>query len=735
MQPTASLSWVTPKPLPNCHYSIITFLTDIKYAIKIPLITCGLCISDQANSFEQHFSQTGFTGILRTPNANTLDYGDISFVINKENNVDTTIGHQFGAHNTFLIGVGLIPGVEFSVQNAWKRFNGRGGYNGGASSDLSFSAKTSINALPWINTWVPSYIPHIALGLQDLEETSKSNTPSFHRNVYVSASQMFFKDLELTLGYGDGHINNQMGRQYLDGLFYGAQWQAHPAIALLGDYDGTGHNLGFNITPLQRWIPKGWTAGIKAQVHSNSSTQNRDNAFISLYLNLPMTTGKVRSPRVAPQTESFHSEEHNQLTKRLTSHQDSYTLSIDSPPPHTTSSSKDISSNITQILENHGFENIKVGSHDGQLAIAIENNVYNWNEIDAIGITLGEISDLYHDDFHVFLLNKKLPVLKIKANGKNMMQFFSGESETLSWHVTQKHINTDYYRTHWSQTINSSTLFPRLTVYPLLLSTLGTEWGVFDYSLAAGLHGSTDLWQGANVDVRYVQRLHTSDDIKNDALFQKHSNGIDQALFNQAFWIQNSLLNRTSIGLVRQDYYGLQHEAQYTFFNQSQLLNLVVAYYENHETSDVATPTLLNYQWLSSRLSWGLELEAGEYWQGDQGVKVRSHHWFGDTRVSFELSDTGSKFAGLYFTFPLTPRKNKPFKHFQLSGESSYIWGYKTRISDANYLSASSAAGAKLQSHLGKQFLNHNRLYKNYLEKHKDRMRGAYMTWKVSDMQ
>ncbi|GAL37572.1 hypothetical protein JCM19240_719 [Vibrio maritimus] len=67
-----------------------------------------------------------------------MGFGQISLNYHREDNVDLSTPYGVGAHNTFLLGVGILPHVEFVVQNAHKEINGEAWKTG---SDLSYSAK------------------------------------------------------------------------------------------------------------------------------------------------------------------------------------------------------------------------------------------------------------------------------------------------------------------------------------------------------------------------------------------------------------------------------------------------------------------------------------------------------------------------------------------------------------------------------------------------------------------
>ena len=670
---------------------------------------------------EDYFAQTGYTGLLRIPNANTLDYRQLFFLINKEENVDYEIGHQLGAHNTFLLGVGLSDFLEFSVQNTWKRFHGEGGYNTGASSDLSFSTKIQFDR------FLPDYFPSIAIGVQDLDNQPNAN---FHGNMYGVMTFRPWNPLQISLGYGQASDNNQMGDNFLNGIFYGMEWQVIQYLDLLAEFDGTGYNYGFRVKSPTSWLPRAWKAGFYVQQHSTSETQGRDNRFFGGYLNIPLANDPPpkHHKRTSP-TPLVIAANHTIPIKKITKNKTKKPLEGENPTP----SPEEI---IFNSLKQHGFENTKLGKTQKTWTIAFENNVFNWNELDALGIALGEISKVLSEPFILYLLNKQIPVIRIDANGKTVREFYLRKRSTPQLAISQHNLMSQYKDTMWFMVdLESSAFKPRFTISPNLRSTLGTEWGVLDYSLASSINISTDLWQGASIEAQYLKRLTTSDDVEDGNPFTQHEDGFDQVLFHQALWLPYNIFNQTSLGLIYFDFKGVLNQTRYAPPSaENHTFDVLVGEFENKENSFRSQPKLFRYHWSIPRYDLQLGFEIGEYWFGDNGFKLLSHHWFGDTRVSFEFSKSESTFAGLYFSLPLTPRKNMKPKGFQVTGNDFWIWGYKTRISEANYLDFNQNVGALIQSHhIDKVYFNKGRLSASYIKSNYLRLISAFDRWVIND--
>ncbi len=148
----------------------------------IPLLASTSVSSNTNDAFEAEstiirttMAQTGGSGLLRTPHAQTLGFGQISLNYHREDNVDLTTPYGVGAHNTFLLGLGIFPHVEFLVQNTHKEINGEAWKTG---SDLSYSAKID-------GAWlIPENWFQLAFGLSDF-----GGQANHHESAYAVVSK------------------------------------------------------------------------------------------------------------------------------------------------------------------------------------------------------------------------------------------------------------------------------------------------------------------------------------------------------------------------------------------------------------------------------------------------------------------------------------------------------------------------------------------------------------------
>ena len=97
---------------------------------------------------------------------------------------------------------------------------------------------------------------------------------------------------------------------------------------------------------------------------------------------------------------------------------------------------------------------------------------------------------------------------------------------------------------------------------------------------------------------------------------------------------------------------------------------------------------LLNYRFVPDDMQQtSTEVTYGKFWGGDKGYNVSQRFWHGDTAINVYLrrtrmTETGPlvSFAGVQFSIPFTPRRDKGFEHFLLRGTSQWTYTLETRV-------------------------------------------------------
>ncbi|GAL24244.1 hypothetical protein JCM19239_3947 [Vibrio variabilis] len=712
-------------------------------------------VFERVDNFNTSMAQTGGTGLLRTPHAEALEFGQIFVSYNMEQGVDNSIAYHKGAHNTILMGLGILPHVEFVVQNSHKDINGPP-WQPATGSDLSFSAKIDAS---W---FIPEDWFQFALGVNDF-----GGEVSYHSSYYAVFTKQL-ANFRLSAGLGHNSTNgkhpksgkpllHQMGNDYLSGPFGGIEYQPWPWMQLVTDYDGTGVNAGVKLFTPSSWLPYGAKANLTFQAFSDSSTKDRDNQWFGAGLSFPLA-GSNNARRYARTESQSEGVDTQQLTLALEREKQIQQQSMDSQASEQSSSSVISTVDKTEqklskpsgelshleslatFLADYGFENVSVGSTSTHLVVKLENNLFNRNEIDAIGVVLGFISErIIKDEFRLTLLNNNLPVVQVSGTKDELHRLFQGTISNRAIAMPRLTVSTDRFSgdadVTWQGVEQNDYRFkPKVILSPSLYSNIGTEWGVFDYSLALSTNVQVPVWSGGLVDVRHMLPLSHSDDFDDGRRFgnSRHTNTVDRILFHQGLRLPAGIMAQASVGQIATDYQGGTGELRWQSPQGTHKFGFEASYYQNkHNRDEVgATPILGHYRYYFDQYDWAIEANAGQYWEGDKGFTLTSKHWFGDTAVSLYFQHTDKSFAGLNLSFPLSFRKSMKPAPIQIRGIEQWTWGYRTMVGEYNALEGTLARTSDLQNQIDRNYYNRDRLSAKYINANLTRLKDAYLQFK-----
>lgn len=724
----------------------------------ILMVFCGALLIPvfSVKATNSSMSQTGFSGLLRIPHGDALAFSDFSLNYHWEDNINYRSGYTTGAHNTVLVGIGLFPGLEFTIQNTHKLLSDGPKWGGFHASDLSFSAKYDFKP------FLPVEWFSFALGVQDYGGAS-----SLHTNAYAVVSKTFFDgtlyNFRLTTGYGKGSSANQMGSDYLNGPFAGIEWQPTQWLQFVSDYDGTGVNAGIKLFTVDNWLPNDWEANFTYQAYSNSSTYNRDNQWFGLGLTLPLAVGidaqrytengvNQWRPLVFKQQQELAAQVDRTKQKQLVEQQADI-------PSVTLLTEKEQKNQQTELLLNalikYGFENARLGWRAETLVVSLENNLFNWNELDALGVALGLMTEHpLAESFEFYLLNNQIPVLKVTGNSEQFRNYLhqTAEQPIRAHGLTIASQDLDTQGVVWSSKKQAASSFvPRLIFSPHLRSALGTELGVFDYSLALSSNVQLPLWKGAVLDIRHLLPVMHSDSYDDGEYFAggRHKSEVDRILFHQAFALPGTIVTQFSVGQVYKSYRGLLNETRWQSASGLHRVKTEIGDFSNEDNEYDYQPLLLSYRYFVRGLDLAIEATYGQHWSGDLGGSVTLKQWFGDMSVNITYQNTECdssnqqyacahdgyatqhEYAGLTFQFPFGTRKNSsPAGAVQIKTLEQWSYGYRSRINnDSNYIGGNRAGRSNLQYNLDQQYFNRDRLSRSYIESNMQRLPEIYAAY------
>ncbi|AOT09685.1 YjbH domain-containing protein [Pseudoalteromonas luteoviolacea] len=701
---------------------LTTLLATGVVAVAVPSFA-----SESLNTY-QNF--TGFTGLINTSNAKVLSKG--SFGISYTNMLDS-FGREFVDGHNFVFSAGLYDGLEVSGQIASHSthdnlFDPRVNNGDEQQRDLSFNAKYQLSFLPidWFD---------IAVGAKDIGGALN------RYETYFAVASKEFSDFRFSLGVATSEHEAGVNNGFLAGI----EWMPVDWFALQVEHDAEAFNAAARLTVPEQWLYDIGKLTFSSRFYSNTEHSEKDVYwgvdFVAPFNKADQTYKSKTAAAPAP-IKTNHPAKNNPLqnaseadvTKQAKPVKSEVVASLDKPELNR------LARKLRNVLIADGFESVRVGFNTQPVVIvSFENAVFNHNEVDALGLVAGRISELFsgtNAEFVLQLKNHGLPMLALSGDVSSYERFINNNERPVvkaklgamrsiggvSW-VGLHASNTSYFK-------------PRVTISPELSSTHATELGVFDYSLALRADFTVPVWKGAGFNVSAQTVVSESDDFKEFRAFNERSehNGVSSAFFYQTYELPWGIYNQTKIGFFREfhKYTGIINETAWVSPEGDHKVTNTYGFfdYKDYDADRDYHTVEYQYNWAEKDISF--HVTGGKFWRKDSGFKVETRFWFGDSYVAVYGEETDAQVAGIALSIPLSKRKSMNVTRYgQIKGNHAWRHQVGTRIGNSsNYLVYQQAYAPKSNISLNRTFFNQGRNSVDYIYANLERLREAYLTYK-----
>jgi hypothetical protein len=703
-------------------------------------------LSTSTYAVDQGIAPLGFSGALSTPMAKTLEVGQAAFAYSPY--LDG-MGIDVSGDNA-VVGAGLLSHLEVFGRLASNHASQNCFQTNCGIRDLSASLKIQIPSLsPFLHLPSSKWMPHMAAGMTDIGGSS-----TYFRTSYGVATwdEAWWA---LSMGFSKASAQGQL-KSRLDGVFGSVVVQPLPWLQGIVEHDGTALQGGLRVLSLPRWLPNG--VQVQGEVRGGASKDHHaDHAlWWGLSARIPLAGWKP----IAPMNESDRPQE------KSVSHDDMTTVvpavaqinpsssSIQSDD-HTPSDPAVNARQLSDHLSHAGFQNIRIGYDHGQWVVALENQAYAHNTLDALGVALGvwsAWSSIPTEHLLLILEQEGQPVLSIESDHACLTAWFhagerceagvlrpiSTQSYSQGWVVGQP------WRVDarpWLVTgIQPMIWRPRVQLAPVLNYALATEYGNLDYSL--GLATTVEvpvLWSGLLADVRYVTPLFDSPDYQQGGVFETDAlhRGVDRAMLHQYIQIPQGWSAHAAFGRMFEHYDGVLTEGRWQSSTGAHKFGVLMGHFENNQSHQVAQPMVASYRYQFAQHDVQLSAQMGEFFDGDRGYVVSSRFAFADTFLSLFYRSTKNAqalnpqhYAGVQLSLPLTPWHINPTAFGQVKGTTEYNQSVQTEVgADINAVAGAGQRGrlAIAPQSLDLKLYNRDRLSIRYIDAHLERLRQAYL--------
>ena len=618
-------------------------LTKESCRVNKHLLFCASCFFLSSVSQATDLAYPGFTGVLRTPTAEIAPKGELSYQFNKFNDSDRSIDNTY--NHVFSVGIGSNFEIGGRLTDWYNDDDVTlpSGFVQGQSRDLSGNFKLK---LPTFN----SMLPDIALGMSDFAGEATN-----FQSAYAVISKKLGKT-QFSVGYAKGKDNAP-----LDGAFANIRYDLTPNFSLMSDYISDDLSAGvrykfnlFNRLPL----------AIQASAQKDNQ-DNWDNA-IGLTLSLPLDFNKKTSA-VTDSKFTLESEHRN----------------VD---------------RFIQTLQSLGFTHVKVGKTGDTDVVTFDNHLYNHSYIDPLSIVfsyaykyLGSKSRL-----KAIMLKQSVPLFAVQINLHDYGQFINNKGQssfgqfkntTKAWYPKSNYADNVNW-IHSEITTNRSPIDIR--IQPILNTSVGTEYGVFDYSLGLRTDVDIPLGRGTNVVAAATVPIDNSDDFEDGRIYgqQRITSQINQVVLQKHFRASSniSVLGGLGYNTIGEDGFlvGQTGALWQPGDGKNQFGGRVLYMNAKDDGVDDETIALATYKRNWNKYNTSASITYGQFYNEDMGVTTAVSRFFGDTELSayMKFIDTDDISGGLQISLPLTPRKDKAIGNVVVRGTPRWSYSMETTIRD-----------------------------------------------------
>ena len=663
-------------------------------------------------------SSLGATGGLNIPSAYVLEPGDMALSVG--NYQPAQLG-TFSSRQNYSLGFGILPRVEVfgrlaEYQNPKTTLPGLPDING--PRDVSANAK-------WQLPLDMPGLPKLAVGATDL-----SGGAVYFSSKYAVASDEY-GPLRWSLGYARSNpaLGIAKSARVLDGVFGGVEYKLGSTRAIaLAETDGTQRHAGLRYySEVLPWLSGAQVVGTLQRSFGATDSAGRAADTTSFNVSLIMPLGTSDSVRKATA---------NAVLKPLPP-------IVQTEAGGMTATAADRMDALARSLRAIGLDRVRVGTLGNEWVVEYENYRYLHNEADALGVVLGLAAEHAPESIaRINALTRKdgLVVFETSVEVAAFRNFLrdgdaAGVKNTMGF---GRLANYDAGAVQWAAGTSGAAQHKswlRVELKPLVNYTLGTEFGLFDYSLAANVRGTAAVWPGAVVYTDVVQRLSNSDSMETGRVYSSslHRNGVMTLALQQSLWLSPRLFASVGAGKYNYSGYGAEGESILFLPWNEDTMHLRGSYQHRKDSerlSNNETAYTASYRWKFNSQTW-VEGAYQRYTDGSTGPSLVFTRWFGDVALqAFARKGGSNAFVGMELSLPLTPRQGMGAGTVQLTGTPRYAQGIRTLLTSAvnkgNFVKPDAVRPVNLHFKPEVELLNSGRISPEYIKEQAQRMRESF---------
>jgi hypothetical protein len=252
--------------------------------------------------------------------------------------------------------------------------------------------------------------------------------------------------------------------------------------------------------------------------------------------------------------------------------------------------------------------------------------------------------------------------------------------------------------TWWAQPQSTDRATLELELGPALRHTVGTELGLFDYSLAldAGWQVAWAGMPGWFAQGNYTHPWAHSSDFGPKGAFgsMRIKPGSQQSLISHVWQPTPQTYTQANIGYINREARGILLQGAWLDADRRLKFSTQAGRFVDDTPGHAAHAPLLvkaRYDWVP--MQWAMEVTRGRYMAGDVGWQLSSLHQFSRHRLEFYMRQSESpsmplnRFAGFIIAIPIGPDRAWTPGPVSLRGRDLWGIGLQSKIGHNNTIS------------------------------------------------
>ena len=633
---------------------------------------------------------SGYTGAINTPTADVLGYGQL---VGSMSNTTPEGGRAFPGVGWFggsNLGFGISPGVEVVGRLTYDGDAWCDSYNSSCQSstrDLSFGGKylLPLGELPFKSRF--------AFGMSDY-----GGAATLYRQ-YYGVGTANVGPLEISAGAATATQGGLM-----HGKFGSVAVDFFDNFRVLAESDTREKRVGFAYRI--QVLPDLQVAFGSSRKVTNNTDQQRTQMTVSLTYALDGSAKRKGQPAALISQAVVVTPAYSQPIAHASS-----TLN---PAEMEAASDKAraFANDFAAALERAGFSEVSVGK-DGQLwHVRAEPRSWRKNRLDALGVVMAQWQSLspYADaPVAITLTFLKNPVLQARTSNTCLQYFVNGvgtcnEIKPFAFKDDPIAMVSDLRHVLWYAE-NTATQFlrPDLELSPSASYTVGSEFGIYDYSAGISTGVEVPLYKGLSWQGYHTRLVTETDDFRNPnhyfrrvGLGEKTARGA--SMFTYTRPVYKNLWVEAAHGALSSSTSGTTFNSVWTSSDSKWKLSATKGSYKQTTSYgfEPLDPSFVTARYAVRPGFWALSMTRGRFLNNDEGYQVMSSHTFGDNRIRFFYRKTGPgnfqapnkrAFAGFSITLPIGPKESYSVGPITIRGRDQYSLGLETKVQEKdNYI-------------------------------------------------